>query len=114
MPDCIFCQIVNGDIPGTIIYQNDKLVAFEDIKPQAPTHILFIPRKHMDTLNDLSPDDDAVVGEMVRRAGLIARELGHADSGYRAVLNCNADAGQTVFHLHLHLLAGRPMTWPPG
>lgn len=112
--DCLFCGIAGGDIPAAIVYQDGRLVAFKDINPQAPTHVLVIPRAHIATLNDLSADDDAVVGDMVRRASQIAKECGHAQNGYRAVLNCNADAGQTVFHIHLHLLAGRPMTWPPG
>jgi histidine triad (HIT) family protein len=112
--DCLFCKIAGGDIPAAIVYQDERLVAFKDINPQAPTHVLVIPRAHIATLNDLAGDHDTVVGELVRRASLIAKELGHAENGYRAVLNCNADAGQTVFHIHLHLLAGRPMTWPPG
>ena len=112
--DCLFCKIAGGDVPATIIYQDEQLVAFRDINPQAPTHVLVIPRAHIATLNDATVDHNTLVGEMVRRASLIAKELGHGQNGYRAVLNCNADAGQTVFHIHLHLLAGRPMTWPPG
>jgi len=112
--DCLFCRIVSGDIPATIVHQDERLVAFKDINPQAPTHFLVIPRAHIATLNELSAEDDTVVGDMVRRASLLARELSHAENGYRMVLNCNADGGQTVFHIHLHLLAGRPMTWPPG
>lgn len=112
--DCLFCGIANGDIPAAIVYQDERLLAFKDINPQAPTHLLLIPRAHVATLDDLSADHDDLVGEMVRRASLIARELGHAENGYRTVLNCNADGGQSVFHIHLHLLAGRPMTWPPG
>lgn len=112
--DCLFCKIASGDIPATIIHQDERLIAFKDINPQAPTHFLVIPRTHIATLNELSAEDDTVVGDMVRRASLIARERGHTDNGYRMVLNCNADGGQTVFHIHLHLLAGRPMTWPPG
>jgi histidine triad (HIT) family protein len=112
--DCLFCKLIAGQIPATIVYQNDHVVAFKDITPQAPTHVLVIPRRHIASLNDLAPGDDALVGELVRTAAAIAKENGHADRGYRTVFNCNADAGQTVFHLHLHLLGGRKMTWPPG
>ena len=112
--DCLFCRIAGGEVPAHIVYQDDRLVAFNDINPQAPTHILVIPRTHIATLNDVTEADDGVVGEMVRRAALIAQDLGHAKNGYRTLLNCNADAGQTVFHIHLHLLAGRQMQWPPG
>ena len=114
MADCLFCKIVSGDIPGSIVYRDEHLVAFKDINPQAPMHVLIVPRRHIATLNDLAPEDDALVGEMVRRAGAIAQEHGYADRGYRTVLNCNAEAGQTVFHIHLHVLGGRAMTWPPG
>ena len=114
MADCLFCRIVAGEIPATIVYQNDHVVAFKDITPQAPTHVLVVPRRHIASLNDLAADDDALVGEMVRSAAAIAKDNGHAAGGYRTVFNCNADAGQTVFHLHLHLLGGRKMTWPPG
>ena len=114
MTDCLFCKLVAGNIPATIVYQNEHLIAFKDITPQAPTHVLIVPRRHIGTLNDLSPADDGLVGEMVRTAAVIAQENGHADRGYRTIFNCNADAGQTVFHLHLHLLGGRKMTWPPG
>jgi histidine triad (HIT) family protein len=114
MGDCIFCKIIAGEIPGTILYQDDKLVVLKDINPQAPTHALVVPRKHIPTLNDLTPDDDALIGEMTRRAAAIAREQGHADRGYRTVFNCNADAGQTVFHIHMHVLGGRRLGWPPG
>jgi histidine triad (HIT) family protein len=112
--DCLFCRLVAGDIPATIVHQSEHLVAFKDITPQAPTHVLIVPRRHIGTLNDLSPADDGLVGEMIRTAAAIAKENGHADRGYRTVFNCNADAGQTVFHLHLHLLGGRKMAWPPG
>jgi histidine triad (HIT) family protein len=114
MTDCLFCKIVSGDIPATVIYDDDRIVAFNDVNPKAPTHVLIIPRAHVSTLNDLTPDHDGLVGEMVRRAALIAKDLGHAEGGYRTVFNCNADAGQSVFHIHLHLLAGRTMAWPPG
>ena len=114
MSDCLFCKLVAGQIPAAIVHQNDHVVAFKDITPQAPTHVLIVPRRHIASLTDLGPEDDALVGEMVRTAAAIAKEHGHAERGYRTVFNCNADAGQTVFHLHLHLLGGRKMTWPPG
>ena len=114
MSDCLFCKLIARQIPAAIVYQNDDVVAFKDITPQAPTHVLIVPRRHIASLNDLAPGDDALVGEMVRTAAAIAKEHGHAERGYRTVFNCNADAGQTVFHLHLHLLGGRKMTWPPG
>lgn len=114
MSDCLFCKIIAGQIPGNIVYQDDQLVAFRDINPQAPLHVLIVPRRHIATLNDLAPADDALVGSMFRTAAALASEHGHADRGYRAVFNTNREAGQTVFHIHLHLLAGRSMTWPPG
>lgn len=114
MSTCLFCRIVAGEIPSTVVYQDEHLFAFRDVNPQAPAHVLIVPKRHVATLNDLTAADDGLVGEMVRRSGLIARELGHADSGYRTVFNCNAAAGQTVFHVHLHLLAGRNLGWPPG
>ncbi len=114
MADCLFCKIAAGDIPASIVYQDDRLIALEDINPQAPMHVLVVPRRHLATLNDLAEGDDQLVGEMIRRAAAIAREHGHADRGYRTVLNCNAGAGQTVFHIHLHVLGGRSFSWPPG
>lgn len=114
MADCLFCKIAAGTVPATLVHQDEHFIAFKDINPQAPMHVLIVPRRHVSTLNDLSPDDDQLVGEMMRRAAAIAREHGHADRGYRTVFNCNAGAGQTVFHIHLHLLGGRPLTWPPG
>jgi histidine triad (HIT) family protein len=112
--DCLFCKLIARQIPATIVHEDEHIVAFKDITPQAPTHVLVVPRRHIASLNDLSSADDALVGEMVRIAASIAKANGHADHGYRTVFNCNADAGQTVFHLHLHLLGGRKMTWPPG
>lgn len=114
MTTCLFCRIAAGTAPSRPVYGDDMVYAFRDINPQAPDHVLVIPRKHISTLNDLSPEDDAVMGQVVRRASLIARELGHAERGYRVVINCNAAAGQSVFHVHLHLLAGRRFRWPPG
>lgn len=114
MADCLFCKIVVGEIPGKIVHQDDDLVAFEDIDPQAPLHVLIVPRRHIATLNDLRSDDDGVVGSMVRLAAAIAADRGYAKRGYRTVLNCEQDGGQSVFHIHLHLLAGRGLAWPPG
>jgi len=112
--DCLFCRIVKGEIPASIIYKDDRIVAFNDINPQAPLHALIVPWQHIESLNTLTSGNDALVGEMVRRAAAIARDKGYADGGFRTVFNTNADAGQTVFHIHLHLLAGRHFAWPPG
>jgi histidine triad (HIT) family protein len=112
--NCLFCRIVARDIPANIIYEDDALLAFRDINPQAPLHALIVPRRHVPTLNDLHPEDDALVGTMFRAAAALAKEHGYAERGYRTVFNCNRDAGQTVFHIHLHLLAGRGLSWPPG
>jgi histidine triad (HIT) family protein len=114
LDECLFCRVVSGDIPATIVYQDHHVVAFEDISPQAPFHVLIIPRRHISTLNDLGDEDEVLVGGLIRRAAKIAADHGHAQDGYRTVFNCNRGAGQTVFHIHLHLLAGRNMTWPPG
>lgn len=114
MSDCLFCKIVAGQIPAKVAYRDDDVVAFHDITPQAPLHVLIVPAKHIPTLNALEAGDEALVGAMLRRAAAIAAEHGYAERGYRTVFNCNRDAGQTVFHLHLHLLAGRGLTWPPG
>ena len=114
MSDCLFCKIIGGQIPGQFVHQDDQLVAIRDLNPQAPLHVLILPRKHIATLNDLAPADDALVGAMNRAAAAIAKEHGYADRGYRTVFNCNREAGQTVFHIHLHLLAGRGLSWPPG
>ena len=114
MSNCLFCKIVSRDIPAKIVYEDARLLAFEDINPQAPLHALLIPKEHIATLNDLTPDDDALIGAMFRRAAAIAAEQGYAERGYRTVFNTNRDAGQSVFHIHLHLLAGRGLSWPPG
>ena len=111
---CLFCRIAGGELAAKRVHEDDDIVAFEDINPQAPVHLLVVPRKHIPTLNDLTAEDDALVGRMQRLAAALAQERQIAASGYRLVVNCNAGAGQTVFHLHLHLLGGRPMTWPPG
>lgn len=114
MADCLFCKIIDRDVPATLVHEDGDLVAFEDINPGAPTHVLIVPRRHIATLNDLLADDHDLVGRMVRRAALIARDRGLAEAGYRTVFNCNADAGQSVYHIHLHLLGGRKLAWPPG
>jgi histidine triad (HIT) family protein len=114
MNGCLFCKIVSRDIPAKILYEDDRLLAFEDINPQAPLHALLIPKTHIATLNDLTPEDDALVGEMTRRAAALAKERGYAERGFRTVFNTNRDAGQTVFHIHLHVLGGRAFHWPPG
>jgi histidine triad (HIT) family protein len=111
---CLFCRIALGEIPASIVHQDDELIAFNDINPQAPMHVLVVPRRHIATLNDVTEGDAALVGRMMRRAAAIAGERGYAERGYRAVFNCNREAGQTVFHIHLHVLGGRGMSWPPG
>jgi len=112
--DCLFCKIVKGDIPAKIFYRDDLVIAFDDINPQAPTHKLIIPQRHIGTLNELIPEDNQLLGYMVYTGKMLAKELGIAEDGYRLVMNCNAGAGQTVFHVHMHLLGGRQMSWPPG
>jgi histidine triad (HIT) family protein len=112
--DCLFCKIVDGDLPADIVYENDALVAFRDINAKAPTHILLIPRRHIATMNDLQNGDESLAGELFITAAKIAADEGLADDGYRVVMNCNEAAGQSVFHIHLHLMGGRTMSWPPG
>ena len=114
MDDCIFCKIVAGDIPADIVYQDEYVLAFRDLNPEAPTHVLVISRKHISTLNDLTDADAELIGRMHLAAKAVAEQDGIAESGYRTLFNCNAGAGQTVFHIHLHILGGRQMTWPPG
>jgi histidine triad (HIT) family protein len=114
MADCLFCKIVEGKIPAKLVHQDEDVVAFEDIDPQAPVHLLVVPRKHVPTLNDLAPEDDALAGKLLRVAAALAKERGIADRGWRAAVNVNKDAHQLVFHVHLHLLGGRPFGWPPG
>ncbi len=114
MSDCLFCKIVAGEIPADIIKEGDDWLAFRDINPQAPTHVLIIPRQHVATLNDVDEDSADIIGSMTLAAKTIAREEGIADSGYRTVMNCNSDGGQSVYHIHVHLLGGRSMRWPPG
>ena len=114
MADCLFCKIIDGEIPGDIVYENDSVLAFNDINPIAPVHILVIPKEHIATLNDLEEKHTQTLGELFLAAKQIASEKGISESGYRTVFNCNKDAQQTVFHIHLHLIAGRQMSWPPG
>ena len=112
--DCLFCKMVSGQIKPTTVYEDDDVLAFKDINPQAPVHVLVIPKKHIATLNDLSDKDAFLLGKLSMTAVRIAKDMGIAASGYRTVMNCNADGGQSVFHLHLHLFGGRFMRWPPG
>lgn len=112
--DCLFCKIANGEIPAKLVHEDDMAVAFEDIKPVAPVHVLVIPRKHIPTIDDIAPEDSQAVGHLFQVAKKIAKERGLAENGYRLVFNCKADAGQLVYHIHLHLLGGRKFSWPPG
>jgi histidine triad (HIT) family protein len=114
MMDCLFCKIVEGEIPANYVYQDDEIIAINDINPQAPEHKLIIPRKHISTLNDLAAEDSLLIGNMVQVARRLALQLGVSEAGYRLVVNCNKESGQTVFHIHMHLLGGRTMHWPPG
>ncbi|MEC4685453.1 MAG: histidine triad nucleotide-binding protein [Nitrospirota bacterium] len=112
--ECIFCRIAEKKLPARLVYEDEFAVAFEDINPQAPVHVLVIPRKHIPTSLDLKEEDNVLVGRLFQVANRIARQKGIAERGFRIVMNCNAEAGQTVFHLHIHLLGGRAMHWPPG
>ena len=114
MTDCIFCRIAAGEIPADLVYEDELVVGFRDLNPQAPTHVLLIPRKHIASINELQPGDEAIIGRLYSAAANVAAQEGFAESGYRTVINCNDDGGQTVFHVHLHLLGGRRMSWPPG
>lgn len=114
MTDCIFCKIARGEIPADKLYEDEQVVAFRDLNPQAPAHALVIPKTHIATLNDLQEADAALIGRLFLAAKAVAGQLGLADDGYRTVVNCNNHGGQTVYHIHLHLLGGRQMTWPPG
>ena len=112
--DCLFCKIVAGDIPADVVHRDERCVVVGDINPQAPMHVLVIPREHLESLDDASQRDEALLGHLLRVAAKIANEQGHGDAGYRTVINTGAGAGQSVLHLHVHVLGGRPMTWPPG
>lgn len=112
--DCLFCKIVKKEIPAKTVFEDNKILAFEDIKPQAPVHIIIIPKYHIDKISDLKDENIHLIGSLVLAAKNIAKEKKVEGSGYRIVMNCSKDAGQAVFHLHLHLLGGRPMAWPPG
>ena len=112
--DCIFCRVVEGTVRADIIFQDDRCVAFRDINPQAPVHVLIIPREHIESLDDAGRGDEAVLGHILRIAARVANEQGLAEGGFRTVINTGAGAGQSVFHLHLHVLGGRTLSWPPG
>ncbi len=114
MSDCLFCKMVSGEIKPDIVYEDNAVIAFRDVNPQAPVHVLVIPREHISTLNELQPEHSELVGKLFQAARQVAQQEGISDRGYRTVMNCNAEAGQTVFHIHLHLLGGRVMGWPPG
>ena len=114
MDDCLFCKMVSGEIKPDLIYENEEVLAFRDINPQAPVHALIIPKKHISTLNDLVPEDADIAGKLLLAAGKVAEMEGISEQGYRTVVNCNEHGGQVVFHIHLHLLGGRRMGWPPG
>jgi histidine triad (HIT) family protein len=111
---CLFCEIVAGRIPARIVYQDDEVIAFHDISPQAPSHSLIIPKKHITSIVDLTPGDDVLIGTLVRKARDLAQQAGLADNGFRLVFNCGDDAGYSVYHIHLHLIGGRKLGWPPG
>lgn len=112
--DCLFCRMVAGDIRPDIVFEDEHVLAFRDIQPQAPVHVLVIPKRHVTSLNDLEPGDTELAGRLVLAAQRVARDLGIADEGYRIVSNCNRNGGQTVWHVHVHVLGGRQMRWPPG
>jgi histidine triad (HIT) family protein len=112
--DCLFCKIGSGQIPAKVVLQDDEVLAFDDSNPQAPVHVLVIPKRHVAALNDAGAGEQALLGRLLETAAQVARKKGLAESGYRVVVNQGRDGGQTVFHLHLHVMGGRPMTWPPG
>lgn len=114
MSDCIFCKIARGEMDTKLIYEDDQVVAFNDMEPQAPVHLLIIPKKHISTLLDISAEDQELIGHIYRVAAKLARENDIAEDGFRLVSNCNENGGQSVYHIHFHLLGGRSMQWPPG
>tara|TARA_B110000438_G_scaffold1095_1_gene1075 strand:+ start:690 stop:1034 length:345 start_codon:yes stop_codon:yes gene_type:complete len=114
MNDCLFCKMIAGEIPCNIVYENESVFAFRDIDPKAPTHILLIPRKHIRSINELGESDQTLAGELLLIAKKIAKDEGIDESGFRTIFNTNSDGGQTVFHIHMHILGGRKMAWPPG
>ena len=114
MTECLFCKMIAGEIQPDTVYETDDVLAFRDINPQAPTHVLVIPKRHIATINDIGAGDTELIGKLYLAAARVARDAGFAEEGYRAVMNCNGRAGQTVFHLHLHVLGGRDLNWPPG
>lgn len=114
MTDCLFCKMIAGEIPVKPVYEDDQLIVIQDIDPKAPLHVLVIPKAHIASLNDLAPEHDALAGSMLRRAAAIANDRGYSERGFRTVFNTNREAGQSIFHIHLHLLAGRALNWPPG
>lgn len=114
MGECLFCKMVVGEITPDIVYEDDDILAFRDIQPQAPFHVLVIPRKHIPTINDIGEDDEVLVGRLFSVAAKLASDADIAESGFRTVMNCNGDAQQTVFHIHLHVIGGRKLNWPPG
>jgi len=114
MSDCLFCKFVSGEIQPEVVYDDQDVLAFRDVNPQAPTHVLVIPKRHISTLNDLEAGDAELIGKLYLAAQKVAHDEGIAEPGYRTLINCNAEAGQSVFHIHLHLLGGRRMHWPPG
>lgn len=112
--DCLFCKVINGEVPSTEVYSDDDLYAFRDINPGAPTHILIVPRKHIARISDAKNEDQALLGKMMLKANDIARFQGLVEDGFRYVINCNSYGGQSVYHIHMHILGGRPLSWPPG
>ncbi|HEB97725.1 MAG TPA: histidine triad nucleotide-binding protein [Sedimenticola thiotaurini] len=114
MEECLFCKMIAGEIQPDVLYQDDDVLAFRDINPQAPFHALIVPKRHIATLNDLGEEDAELMGRLLLAAKRVAADAGIAEAGYRTLINCNAEGGQVVFHIHLHLLGGRPMGWPPG
>jgi histidine triad (HIT) family protein len=112
--DCLFCKIIAGDVPAEFVHQDDRCVAIQDINPQAPTHVLVIPLEHMESLDEATQKDEALLGHLLRVAARMANDAGHGETGYRTVLNTGAGAGQSVLHLHVHMLGGRTLQWPPG